>query len=438
MLNRYAVVICSRIHSTRFPKKALYPFAGRPAIDHLTKRLSEANLPVIVAVPESEVETYAKQMNREWGHLFASHFADCPMSRLHHAATHFDLKFVIRITHDKMLISTEDVLIAMKEFIAGNHDYLYSSSLTEGTGFEIISTELLYEACNKHKRAVEHVSFAVKALAKRPKIYKAKYEKTNHRLLLDYPEDGQMFDVLFDALGVDCTLTAALNFLDQNNWAAVINEAPEVTVYTCAYNAKPWIKQCMESVMAQGTDFPFEYIVIDDASTDRSLEDIAQARGPYTAFRWVKNRQNLGLAASSNVALKMSRGKYIIRLDADDYFIDNESLQRIYNEIRRTGADVIYPANHHGRAGNVQRGNVQHHVGGAMFDKRSLEFIRFRDELRNHEGLDIFQRAKDTLEIGYLERPLFFYRQHEGSMSKTNLEERDRTARQILNEKSMH
>ena len=47
------------------------------------------------------------------------------------------------------------------------------------------------------------------------------------------------------------------------------------------------------------------------------------------------------------------------------------------------------------------------------------------------EGFDLFKRSQGQLDIGYLKRPLFFYRQHDGSMSKNNLEERQKIYSEI-------
>ncbi len=427
MHKNFAVVICSRVLSSRLPEKAFRVFNKSNTLTHLTKRLHAAELPVIVAVPEKEAEKFRDEGGCwEYAKLFASPWATDPLRRLVHTANHYELKFVIRITHDKIFVDTEELLIAIKQFISERGDYLYSSELTDGTGFEIISTELLQRAATKYKN-VEHVSFPVKFMAKNPIIYKPKYKKTEFRLLLDYPKDAQLFDVIFNTLGDDCNLNEATRFLYKNPPVALVNWLPEVTVYTCAYNAEKTIAACMKSVQEQDTSFPFEYIIVDDASTDETLRHICWGHD-----KWYRNPKNIGLAASSNVALSHSKGKYIIRLDADDYFSSNKSLQLIYDEIIRTRADVVYPANYYGSLEKIQHAHEEHHVGGAIFNKRSLEFLRFRDDLRNLEGLDLFMRAKESLDIAYLDRPIFFYSQNQTSMSKTNLAEREATRARIL------
>ena len=90
-----------------------------------------------------------------------------------------------------------------------------------------------------------------------------------------------------------------------------------VTVYITNFNYGKFIKQAIESVLMQ-TEQSFELIIIDDGSTDNSKEIIEK-------YKDLKNirivyQKNKGLNVTNNIALRAARGKYIVRLDADDYF----------------------------------------------------------------------------------------------------------------------
>ena len=93
-----------------------------------------------------------------------------------------------------------------------------------------------------------------------------------------------------------------------------------ITIYITNHNYGKYIKQSIESVLNQ-TYKNFELIIIDDGSTDNSKNVIEK----YTNNKKVKiiYQNNKGLTVSNNIAIKISQGKYITRLDADDWLDPN-------------------------------------------------------------------------------------------------------------------
>src|SRR5437867_4568566 len=91
---------------------------------------------------------------------------------------------------------------------------------------------------------------------------------------------------------------------------------PLVTVYITSHNYGQFIYESIESVLNQ-TMKDYELIIIDDGSTDNSRDIIAQYDG--RANMQVIYQQQKGLTVSNNIALRLARGKYLMRLDADDY-----------------------------------------------------------------------------------------------------------------------
>lgn len=92
---------------------------------------------------------------------------------------------------------------------------------------------------------------------------------------------------------------------------------PIVTVLLCAYNAERDIATAIESILGQ-TFRDFELIIIDDGSTDKTYEIIKK----YAALdpRIIKIHQdNTGLTKALNFGIKLSRGQFIARQDADDW-----------------------------------------------------------------------------------------------------------------------
>ena len=100
---------------------------------------------------------------------------------------------------------------------------------------------------------------------------------------------------------------------------------PKITVYITNYNYGRFLKRAVESVLIQ-TEQNFEIIIIDDGSTDDSIS-LIQSYMDHPKIKIVLQK-NKGLTITNNLALKLSRGKYIMRLDADDYLV-KEALEKL-------------------------------------------------------------------------------------------------------------
>jgi glycosyltransferase involved in cell wall biosynthesis len=101
---------------------------------------------------------------------------------------------------------------------------------------------------------------------------------------------------------------------------------PRVSVLTAVRNSLPFLNEAIESILAQ-TFGDFEYLVVDDDSTDDSWAAIRQQAGRDSRIRAMRNPIQLGAAETLNVALRLARGKHVAILDADDIALP-ERLQR--------------------------------------------------------------------------------------------------------------
>ena len=90
-----------------------------------------------------------------------------------------------------------------------------------------------------------------------------------------------------------------------------------VSVIIPAYNSATRIPLALDSALAQNV--PLEIIVINDCSTD-NLDEVMAQYLHHPEIRYVKNEQNLGVAATRNKGVALARGSYIAFLDADDYW----------------------------------------------------------------------------------------------------------------------
>lgn len=403
---------------------------GIPIIEHLVSRLIKSNIKIVIAIPVEDIKEY-QFLKEKYGVILETGHSNDPLSRMNMAAETHGVEHIIRVSHDKVFVDSEVILNACSEYLKNSVDYLYSSKITQGAGFEIISKSVLKKAADKYKN-VEHVSYAIKSVTTNTLDYSpSSYFVSNYRLLIDYPEDIKLIELIMSTIGKDASLKEILVWLHSNKWAIELNKLPIVTIYTCMYNSEKYIEKCIDSVLMQ-LDFPrYEYIIVDDASEDKSLLKASQMTINYKNVSWIRNHTNLGLASSSNVALKNAKGKYIIRIDSDDFFVRRDSVKLMLNSICERDIEALYPNNYFGEITTVQYGKDSHHIGGSMFKTSAINHIKFTDGLRGFEGLDFFQRAKDSLKIGYFNRPTFFYRQRPDSLSKINLAYREEVKKRL-------
>jgi glycosyltransferase involved in cell wall biosynthesis len=113
--------------------------------------------------------------------------------------------------------------------------------------------------------------------------------------------------------------------------------SPKVSILIPCYNADRWIAQAIESALNQTHDNK-EIIVIDDGSTDASLEII---KGFDGAIRW-ETGPNRGGNAARNRLLELSTGDWIQYLDADDYLLPDKLEKQIQFLTQHPDADVVY------------------------------------------------------------------------------------------------
>lgn len=112
--------------------------------------------------------------------------------------------------------------------------------------------------------------------------------------------------------------------------------APLISIITICRNAEATIAKTLASVAAQ-TCAPFEYIIIDGASADRTLE-LVKACPAVT--RWVSEPDN-GIADAFNKGLALATGEWVGILNADDWY-EPDALQRVLQHVE--GADIVHGA----------------------------------------------------------------------------------------------
>lgn len=435
------IVICSRSNSSRIPNKPFQMIHGKPLLLRLIDQILSLGIPICVAAPVKDADIYREYL-KDYGVILYFGHDDSPLHRTRSAAWQYNFSHIIRITHDKIFIDTQSLRDCLDLFKKEDFNYIFSSNLVDGSGFEIFTHDILSKAAKAFENQnVEHLSYAIKSVTPRmlnynpptPRNYPSCF-RNSLRLLIDFEEDLEFIKSVYSHSQKDSpNLSDVMDTISDFPFLKKINKQPLVTVYTCAHNEGNYIESAMESVAAQTIFKDIEYIVIDDASNDNTYEKIILSPLFESGKIKVKrNERNIGLSSSSNVALNLARGKYILRLDADDALLFPSTLENMLKKAKKEGIEALYPTYIDDKSKGYLSGKDTHHVGGCLFLTKTIRSIQFTEKLRGWEGLDLFERAKDQMKVGYYdEMPAFFYRDKPNSMSKSNEEYRETIRRNI-------
>lgn len=428
MRNDAVAVICSRIKSSRLPQKAFLRLGGKTAIRHCLERLCRIGVPVVLAVPHRELEAYRDQCEGLDVDLMDGD-PDSPLRRTSQVLRHFPgARYVIRATHDDPLLDAEEAIKLLDGTVKAGAGYGVTEGLVTGGGVEVIDRERLdWAAARYHDKPGEFISYYVKGTdGPNPTSYRVKAFPSldrPYRLTLDYPEDYFLLDAVLSALGPDSNLGTVCAHLDRHPELSGTNQLPDVSFYTCAHNAGRFVASAMDSVAAN-LGHGNEYVVVNDGSTDGTLLEILRWKGKMLSPRWLRivhRAENLGLAYSSNEAMRASRGKYLLRLDADDRLVPG-SVERMLKAAEDTGADLVYCAYQEvGPDGYTPLGdpkpNDERHAGCALMRRSFLEEVRFKSGLRLGDSKDLWDRARETARVVVLPEVGWVYRKHEASLT---------------------
>ena len=208
----------------------------------------------------------------------------------------------------------------------------------------------------------------------------------------------------------------------------------KLTVYITNHNYGRYIKQSIESVLNQNfTDF--ELLIIDDGSTDNSKEIIEEYRNQRNDAIIYQNKK--GLNTTNNIALRAAKGEYIMRLDADDY-LDANALNAMVNYLdKNTEAALVFPdyfmVDKDGKFLSVERRHQDFNKSVTLHDQPAhgaCTMIRrkvmnevggYWEGFECQDGYDIWLKITKLYEVGNINLPLFYYRQHGNNLTKNEL-----------------
>ncbi len=217
------------------------------------------------------------------------------------------------------------------------------------------------------------------------------------------------------------------------------NEIPFFTIVIPIYNAEKTILRCLQSIEKQSYQ-NFEIILVDDKSTDNSLEMIKRERDRDSRINIIINLQNRGPSYSRNIGIKYAKGEYILFVDADDY-VSNDYLRTILNsviscdkpdllffshyEIEKDYVNCVrvpdYQDDYYSNLINLVNGDLFGYTCLKAYKRNAIANIRFDEDIRIFEDeLFTCRIINNGATINYVDEPIYYYDKSNNTMSLSN------------------
>ena len=218
-------------------------------------------------------------------------------------------------------------------------------------------------------------------------------------------------------------------------------EVIPISVVMSIYNGERYLSLAIESILKQ-TFKDFEFIIVDDGSTDRSLEIIRKYEKKDSRIR-VLVQENQGLAAALNNGIAMARGEYIARMDDDDISLPNRlELQYNFMEshpeiVASSGKFIII--NKWGDAymemplevnssvidsNHINYGKTSMCHPASIIRKTAWEVVGgYSPDIRYAQDLDLWLKLGEIGSLTNLQEPLIRYRLHNNAASGKHRQE---------------
>lgn len=228
------------------------------------------------------------------------------------------------------------------------------------------------------------------------------------------------------------------------------SSTPRVSVLMPVYNGERYLTEAIESILEQTFD-DFEFLIINDGSTDRSRE-ILERHAARDARVRVFHRENRGITPTLNELLRLARADLVARMDADDIALPERFARQVRHleenpDCALVGASVIIidpegrdlaaravPLNHAEIVEGFLRGGGQFvfHPATMFRRKLALDLGGYQERFPLAQDLDLFLRMAETARLTNLPEPLLKYREHAGKLGSTRALLQGETVRRIL------
>ena len=227
--------------------------------------------------------------------------------------------------------------------------------------------------------------------------------------------------------------------------------SPVISVLMPAYNTERYVAEAVESILGQ-TFTEFEFIIVDDGSTDGSLAVLRRYAAQDSRIRLV-SRPNTGIVGALNEGLSLAQGELIARMDGDDVSLPKRlELQVAYLDDHPRCVAVgcrVLMVDPDGAPLRITCEELEHDEivaaelrGWTAIENASATYRRcavmeaggYRKECETAEDLDLFLRLAERGDLANLPDVLYEYRQHFRRICHCRRGEQARITREVLKE----
>lgn len=205
----------------------------------------------------------------------------------------------------------------------------------------------------------------------------------------------------------------------------------DLTIVIVNFNYAKYLKRCIQSCLAQENYCSLEIILIDDGSTDNSLSLIEKIKN-IKKIKVIKTKNN-GIEKSANIGFKKSKGKFLLRVDSDDYLQKNY-LKEFFPHLKKKYAffySDYFLVNSSGKkirrkklprfdkSEILTRGDFL--ATGTIYRKEIIKKMGYYDEKIKNCGLENYNLILDLIINNYrgmhLDKALFNHTRHKKNLS---------------------
>jgi len=198
-----------------------------------------------------------------------------------------------------------------------------------------------------------------------------------------------------------------------------------VSIIITNYNYSKYLHRCVRSCLKQTLDDDkIEIILVDDNSTDNSI-DVAKDYIKLPNFKIISMKKNMGVAYCSNIGLKNAKGKFVVRVDSDDYvtkeFTNFLSYYLIENaHILGVACDYYHIDDNEKKIKHISSKEFPVSCGIMYNKKKLLKFGGYNPKYFHREEEELRLRLGKKYIVHNLNLPLYRYRLHKNNKTKSN------------------
>lgn len=236
--------------------------------------------------------------------------------------------------------------------------------------------------------------------------------------------------------------------MDANNWCFEVTEMENkkiISILIPVYNTADKIERCLASIFSNEIIDKCEVILVNDCSTDNSLEVINNFldKNPPCKIKIISHTKNMGLACARISAFSEAKGEYVICVDSDDW-VEKDYLSELYDSAINSNADIVgcdtyvdFKDKQIIRKQNLKetgreclRSLLIGETPGFVWIKMFRRQFALENNLNWIPNINMFedvvfvsQMFYYAKKVSYIERPLYHYVQNEGSYTNSKIDE---------------